>query len=336
MLDNFNKKEGEEKEEKGEQRDKRAKGVKWIKWGIFLLAAALIFLAVRNWANLPKVKEDNGRVNLVFLGIGGNDQKPADLTDTIFFLSFNKKNGKTLILSIPRDIWLTSLQAKINTAYHYGGFSLVKSSVQEILEQPVHYLAVLDFEGFKKVVDFLGGVEIYVRTAFDDYKYPIPGKENDNCGGDKEFKCRYEHLYFNKGWEKMNGERALKYVRSRNAEGEEGTDLARNLRQQNFLLALKDKVLSPKVYLNPQKIFGLVRLFPSLLKTDLKQEEYFTFLLSFLKFDTKKIEMKVLNGNNEEEFLLYHPQKHSSGQWVLLPIDDNWGKAKDFIKQNLP
>lgn len=299
-----------------------------------MIVIFLFFWLGKSLGNLPKVKEDSGRINFVFLGISGSGQKPADLTDTVIFASFDKKNGKTFVLSLPRDIWLDSLKAKINTAYHYGGFDLVKSSINEILGQPVHYLFVLDFEGFKKIVDFLGGIDIYVERTFDDYKYPISGKENDECNGDKEFKCRYEHLHFEAGWEKMDGERALKYVRSRNAEGDEGTDFARNQRQQKFLMALKDKIFQTRAYLNPKTIKGLISLLPSLIKTNLTPGEYFNFGLSFLKFDSKKMEMKLLNGEGETGFL-YHPVKHSSGQWVLVPKDGNWEKVKEFVAQNI-
>lgn len=305
----------------------------------------LVFFLVGGYlASLPRVNQDSGRINFVLLGISGNDQKPSDLTDTIFFASFNKFSGKTFILSLPRDIWLDSLRAKINTAYHYGGFSLVKSSIQEILGQPVHYIFVLDFEGFKKIVDFLGGIDIYVERTFDDFKYPIPGKENDECAGDKEFKCRFETLHFDAGWEKMNGERALKFVRSRNAEGDEGTDFARNQRQQKFLLAIKDKISSPQVSLSPSKVLGLVKILPSLIKTDLRQEEYFNFGLSFLRFDSQRIETQLLNGSGplrplrseasseaSEAGFLYHPIRHSSGQWVLVPKSGNWEKVKEFV-----
>lgn len=325
-----------EEKEKGKKQERLVDWNKWVKRGIILfILISLIFWVTSRLAGLPKTKEDNGRINLVFLGVSGNGQKPADLTDTIIFSSFNKKTGGSFILSLPRDIWLDSLKAKINTAYHYGGFELVRNSVQEILGQPVHYLFVLDFEGFKKVVDFLGGIEILVERTFDDYKYPIPGKENDECDGDKEFKCRYEHLHFESGWEKMNGEMALKYVRSRNAEGDEGTDFARNQRQQKFLLALKNRITKPDVFLNPKKITGLLALLPSLLKTNLTQEEYSNFGLSFLRFKTNKMEMKQLNGEGETGFL-YHPTNHSSGQWVVAPKEGNWEKVKKFVKDNLP
>jgi len=333
MPDNFKGKTAEEKVEPEEESVKSSKNSKGRGCLFFLfLVLVLFFWGRRFLKGLPQIREDNGRVNLVLLGISGDGQKPADLTDTIIFSSFNKSNGRTLFLSLPRDIWSDSLKSKINTAYHYGGFSLARQSLEEVIGQPVHYLFVLDFEGFKKVVDFLGGIDIYIERTFTDFKYPVPGKEDDLCDGDKELKCRYEELHFEKGWEKMDGERALKFVRSRNAEGEEGTDFARNQRQQKFLLALKDKALQPK---NIFRLKKAIKLLPSLIKTDLKQEEYPNFGLIFLKFQSDKIKTEQLKTEGEEA-LLFHPLRHSSGQWVLLPKDGNGEEIKSFVKINLP
>ena len=181
----------------------------------------------------------DGRTNILLLGAGGAGHEGVDLTDTIIFISTELGSSDTLMLSLPRDIWIPSMRAKINTAYHYGnerrsggGLVLAKAAVSEILDQPIHYVLLIDFEGFKKAIDLLGGVEIEVDRAFDDYQYPIPGMEEAESE-----EARYEHLHFEAGKQLMNGERALKYVRSRYAEGEEGTDFARSRRQQRLLLA---------------------------------------------------------------------------------------------------
>src|SRR5690606_10518850 len=99
----------------------------------------------------------------------------------------------------------------------------MKTQVEKIAGVPVHYAVVVDFNAFENVIDLIGGIEVNVLTPFVDSKYPIPGKENDLCGGDPEFTCRYETLVFEKGLTFMDGETALKFARSRNAEGDEGT-----------------------------------------------------------------------------------------------------------------
>lgn len=270
----------------------------------------------------------DGRTNLVVLGMGGEESKNQNLTDTIIFLSIDHSGGDTLMLSLPRDLWLESMKAKINTAYHYGGLDLVKSSIKEVLGQEVHYVFTIDFEGFKQAIDLLGGLKINIERSFDDYRYPIPGKENDPCGGDPEYQCRYEHLHFEAGWQMLDGTMALKYVRSRNAEGEEGTDFARARRQQNLILALKNNLMTTKVIFDLKKVNGLLKIARQSFTTDIRLEEYPLWAKLLLKFEREKIRNQVLDG---EQGLLYHPQIHYSGQWVILPEDPTWQEAHQFI-----
>src|SRR3990167_1745351 len=66
------------------------------------------------------LRQTNGRTNLLLLGLGGQKNEPSGLTDTILFTSYNPQANKALMLSLPRDLWVPQMQAKINTAYYYG------------------------------------------------------------------------------------------------------------------------------------------------------------------------------------------------------------------------
>ncbi|HUS59821.1 MAG TPA: LCP family protein [Nevskiaceae bacterium] len=294
----------------------------------------LSFLKVIKFAKgldfTPKAAQE--RTNILILGMGGEDNKVKDLTDTIIFLSLNLKTSKTLMLSLPRDIWIPSMRAKINTAYHYGeekklggGLILAKAAVSEILGQPIHYAVGLDFGGFVKAVDVLGGVEIEVERSFDDYRYPIPGKEDDDCGGDPEFACRYEHLHFKAGWQTMDGQRALKYVRSRNAEGEEGTDFARSRRQQRLLLAVRNKIFSAKTIFRPGKLTELIKVLKQSIKTDITPNDYPGLAKLALKFKPEKMRTEVL------DFLINPPLSATYDfHWVLVPPTSSWQEVHDY------
>jgi len=313
----------------------------FLKWLILLWILALgiyvFLLRVKGYlSSLPEIKNEAGRINFSLLGISGGDYTPPDLTDTVIIASYNQDNGRTAIFSLPRDLWIPSIEAKVNSAYHFGGLDLARRVLEEVTGQPIHYLFVVDFEGFKKAVDFLGGIKVTVERTFDDDKYPIAGKEKDECGGDKEYRCRYESVHFEKGIELMSGERALKFVRSRNAEGEEGTDMARSARQQRFLIALKNEILLPKVLLNPWKIKGLFEIFSSAVVTDLKKAEYLSFGLSFRKIDSLGIKSFVLGSLPVGEELFYNPKTHSSGQWVLTTKDKGWEGVRRWITRNIP
>lgn len=304
-----------------------------------LLVAGCLLLFLRSlpgqltliYLNEPTtaLANSDGKTNVVVLGLGGNGNKAQDLTDTIIFLSLDHSGGETLMLSLPRDLWLETMKAKINTAYHYGGIDLVKSSIKEVLGQEVHYVFLLDFNGFKKAIDLLGGLKINIENSFDDYQFPIPGKENDPCGGDPKYKCRYEHVHFDAGEQVLDGEMALKYVRSRNAEGDEGTDFARSKRQQNLILAFKDNLLTREVLLDFEKLKGLWQIAQGSLTTDIELEEYPLWAKLMLNFEKGKLKNQVLDG---EHGLLYHPEIHYSGQWVLLPRDPSWETVHEFIE----
>ena len=94
------------------------------------------------------------------------------------------------------------------------------------------------------MIDFIGGVEVNVENSFIDKEFPITGKENDLCNNDLEYKCRYKIISFTKGVSSMDGQTALNFVRSRHAEGSEGTDFAREKRQQKVIEAIKNKLIS--------------------------------------------------------------------------------------------
>jgi LCP family protein required for cell wall assembly len=239
------------------------------------------------------------------------------------------------LVSVPRDLWVPTLKAKINSAYHYGeekkkggGLVLAKASVEEVLGQAVHYGLCLDFAGFKKAVDLLGGVEIEVERAFDDYKYPIAGKENVYPES-----LRYEHVHFDEGLQTMDGEKALKYVRSRYAQGVEGSDFARSARQQRFLLAFKKEILSKETLLNPKRIVELVKTFGDSIDTDVPVETYPAFLKLFLGVKQEEIKKEVLNsGEGGNGGVLYEPLAEKfDNQFVLMPKNDDWKMFKDYV-----
>lgn len=289
----------------------------------------------------------NNRTNVLFLGIGGGEHEAAALTDTIIFASIDIKSGDTVMLSIPRDIWLDSLQAKINTAYYYGrengeeaGFLLAKQSVEEIVGQQIHYIFLIDFNGFVKAIDLVGGIDVYVDRAFDDYQYPIAGKENDDCSGDPEFACRYQHLHFDSGWQKMDGEKALQFVRSRHAQNEEGTDFARSLRQQKIIEGLKNKLVSAKFLTNPGQWGKLVdiakeyvRTWPAL--TDQEIASFANILVRFLRNQSIIRTLTLDTGTQESPGFLTNPSEEIYGQWVLIPPNNDWTQFQQYLKDKI-
>lgn len=316
------------------------------------LVALLLFVLLRSlWPglkagvnffspNLNQLQSFRSRTNILLLGIGGERQAGADLTDSMMLLSINLLTADTVIISLPRDIWVESLQAKLNTAYHYGeakqaggGLILAKAAVGEIVNQPVQYSTVMDFSGFEQAIDILGGVDVDVPRGFVDKLYPLPGKEDAEPES-----ARYETVEFKPGQQHFDGATALKYVRTRHAEGEEGTDYARAQRQQRLILAFRDKLLQVKTLLNFNKIKRLKQIGLASVKTDLKPEAYPDLVKLALKIDREQIRTGVLDqGSRAEDIppLFYNPPVSRFGQWVLLPTGDDWQVVYQYIEEIL-
>lgn len=291
----------------------------------------------KNFVSAPssKIKSFEGKTNILVLGKGGLGHEAPDLTDTMMFVSIDLVNPKINLISLPRDIWITDLRAKLNSAYYWGnkkmpggGIILAKSTVEEIVGQPIHYAVVLDFSGFVKIIDVVGGVDVDVVHPFVDEKYPIAGKENDLCDGDPEFKCRYETISFEKGVTHMDGATALKFVRSRNAQGDEGTDLARAARQQLVLKALEDKMLSRDVYLSFSKMTQIFNVVQSSTETDLDPDAI-SVLARYAYNARNTVESNVLS----EDLLLNPPETQKyDNLYVFIPKSGNWDETHAWVK----
>lgn len=296
--------------------------------------------------NKETLKSTNGRTNILLLGIGGGTHDGPLLTDTMIVASIPASPSAVTLISIPRDIYLDSLQNKINYAYVAGGLVSSKAVASEVTGLPIHYGIRIDFSAFQQIIDTLGGVDINVERTLDDYQYPIQDKIDDTCGFTpqdlesriatssadelyKSFPCRYEHLHFDPGPTHMNGSTALKFVRSRHAEGDEGTDFARSKRQELLITAIKNKVFSADTFLSPKKIELIYNIVKNNIDTDFNPSDSGDLLNLALKYKSASIKSLALDTN-----LLYNPPIDSRG-WILIPRSGNWDEIHQFLKSQL-
>ena len=313
--------------------------------------------------NIELKKGDQNVINILLLGIGGGKHEGPNLSDTIIFASLNIKDSKVTLVSLPRDIWSFDIDSKINTAYAKGeakkkggGLLLAKSVISKIIGQNIDYGVVIDFSGFVKAVDLMGGLDFEVERSFDDFEYPIAGKEDDPCDNKPEdleklatassqlnaFPCRYQHLNFDKGLTHMNGETALKFVRSRHAKGEEGTDFARSQRQEKVIKAFMDKAFSLQIIVNPAKLIGLYNAVEQSVDTDIAENEFDDFIKLAQRFQKAKIQSVVIDYGDQENDrggLLTHPPiiREYNFEWVLIPRsgNDDYSEIHEFIRCRL-
>jgi LCP family protein required for cell wall assembly len=341
---------------------------------LLLLLVSGVYVAVKVLSYLPVLygltfkkeislqKSEQQRINILLLGIGGGKHDGPNLTDTIIFLSLDPDNKKATMVTIPRDMWVPELKARINSAYATGqekgkGLSLSKAIVGKVVGERIDYGFRIDFGGFIKAVDTMGGLDIDVTRTFDDYAYPLSGKENELCGHQEDevatisaqiatgsatesefFQCRYEHLHFDKGLQHMDGETALKYVRSRHALGPEGSDFSRSKRQEKIINAFKEKVFSAQTFLNPLKLVSLYDTFKDSIDTDIKKEEYDDFVRLAQKMKESKLKSIVIDTGDESEDregLLTNPTPSAEYNfaWILTPKagDGNYSQIQSYI-----
>lgn len=293
-----------------------------------------------------KLKESDGRTNILLLGVDGRtigELTGSQLTDSIMLVSVGKSSKDVALISVPRDLWVQSTTGgyyKINELYAtFGGkegtgTAEVVSAVERVLGIPVHYHAVINFTLFKEAIDILGGVEVYVENSFTDSLYPIEGMENAQPES-----ARYETISFTQGINKMDGETALKYARSRHGDNGEGTDFARARRQQNLLKAVKDKALSSQTLLDFSKVKALYDLYAKNIDTDLdiSSIQLFYELASLNSFSNMK--SLVLDDRSETENggLLYSPTDLTlyGGKYVLIPKTGDYSQIHAYIQKFL-
>lgn len=198
--------------------------------------------------------ESDGQINVLLLGIGGPGHDGPYLSDTIIVAEIRPGDKKASLISIPRDYLVNTKeigQRKINAVFaeSYGksqdwdkAGQSIRDVVSNITGLRISYFAVLDFKGFEKTIDLLGGVDVHIDRTFTDYTFP------DNGIG------YLPPVTFKEGDEHMNGERALIFARSRHAAGEEGSDFARSTRQQKIITAAKEKLVSLNLIADAGKI----------------------------------------------------------------------------------
>lgn len=238
--------------------------------------------------------EGDGRVNILLLGVGDPGHSGEELSDTIIVVSFDPKTKDVAMLGIPRDLYVKIAGggfSKINNAHAFGeqnhkggGPELAKQTVSQVLGIPIHYYIRTDFTALKQAVDTVGGVDVNVTSDLVDPDYPCGRNEGQVCG-----------FSIMAGPQHFNGSAALKYVRCR--KGDCGDDYGRAKRQQEILVALRQKAMKLDILTNPAKVLGLLDIVGDNVRTDLQITEIERLTQIARETDVSKITNKVLDNS---------------------------------------
>ncbi|HTK04236.1 MAG TPA: LCP family protein [Candidatus Eisenbacteria bacterium] len=261
--------------------------------------------------------EQDDRINILLLGMGGEGHEGPFLTDTIMVASIKPGTNKVALLSIPRDLIVPLPKfgwRKVNSANAFGelqnsgrGADFTRTILEGLLGIDIPYYVRVDFEGFKSVIDSVGGVDIYVERNFTDYTYPTR-----NYG--------IQMVSFKKGWQHMSGEESLKFARSRHGSNGEGSDFARAQRQQKVISALKDKLLSAKTFKNPSTIANTMAALQSNISTNLQLGEILRLARMAQKVEHLDITHKIIDNGPDSPLT----DSNFGGAYVLVPKNDDW------------
>ena len=166
----------------------------------------------------------DGYTNILILGIDDGYEGGPE-ADTILVLSYSNDTGKSRLISIPRDTWVSadSSAGRIGTLYSWGGASLIVRHVSALLGISIHQYVVIDMSTFADLIDVFGGIDIYVEEDMN-YEDPESGLE----------------IHLEQGYQHLDGNNAQKYLRFRS---EKLGDVGRVQRQQKFFKAFYTKVL---------------------------------------------------------------------------------------------
>jgi LCP family protein required for cell wall assembly len=270
----------------------------------------------------PIKEKDPDRVNILLLGLRGEgDPHGGLLTDSLMLVSIKKSTGQVALLSIPRDLYVkipgTEIHEKINAVYAYGekmkqgsgGMLYSKVIISEVTGLYIDYAVSVNFEAFKEAIDAIGGVDVYLDKPF---------VENQQFTNEII-------LNLPAGKNHLDGETALFYVRSRYTT----SDFDRMRRQQQVLVAVKDKSLSLGVLANPVKIFNLLDVLGRNVRTDMGMGEIQEMIRLASNVNADKISKKVFD--TSQEGLLYSSHG-TNGAYILLPVGGNYEKMREACR----
>lgn len=258
-----------------------------------------------------------GHTNFLLLGTGGKEHEGGNLTDTIIVASLDNETKLVTMLSIPRDLYLEDSlvgNSRINENFykaktHYGstteGLDHMKNQVEKIIGVPIHYWLKVDFQGFKDLVDALGGVDVYVENSIYDPYYPKDGT------------FRYETFSISEGQHHMDGETALKFARSRKTT----SDFDRAKRQQDIIYAVKEKALETEILFSTEKITAILNALKENVETNIKVKEILTLGSMIDEYSKDQISHRLIHDDPTQcgGFLYTPSREFYGGQFVLIP-----------------
>jgi len=192
----------------------------------------------------------------------------------------------------------------------------IKKVIENITSLDINYWVVMNFDGFQKAVDAIGGINITNEYDIFDPRYPGPNYS-------------YETFELKKGFHHLDGATALKYARMRHNDPK--SDFGRAKRQQQVMQAIKNKIFSTGTLLNPVAINQLLNTLGENVKTNIASSEFADFVALIKNLDTNNINNVVLDAWKKDSLLR---GSQITGISALIPRVSNWSEIQE-LAQNI-
>lgn len=275
--------------------------------------------------------EGDGRINILFIGIGGDNHDGGNLSDTNLIATVDPVSNSAGMFSIPRDTYVEIPNygfTRINQAHALGedngeeggGPKLLSDTIEKNFNIPIHYYVRLDLNGFESAIDAVDGIELFVEEQLVDNIY-------------SEAELGYPGPFIvEQGQQQFDGRKALLYARSRSTSAR--GDFDRNDRQRDILIALKDKALSLGTFSSPTKLSSLLSATSGSVKTNVGFSEIKPLYDIVQRVDSSLIKSTGLSTDNEQLLI----DANINGAAVLSPAagPGNYSDITKFFFSNYP
>ena len=253
---------------------------------------------------VPTIAVPEKTTNILLLGnddieMGGGVQR----TDSIIIVSVNSDRKTASMMSLPRDLYLYIpgwTMNKINTAVPVKGVGALKEAILYNFGIPIHYYARVNFDGFRDIVDTIGGIDIPVTCALEDWRLISPEldiHEEDN----------YERFRVEQGFHLMDGDTALWYSRSRKTT----SDFDRGRRQQQVLRAILSQGVNAGMVRKLPELYGI---FQDVVETDMDIGRMLQMATIAQDVQSNGIQSLYLAGTNVTPMYIYTPDGRTTAQ----------------------
>jgi polyisoprenyl-teichoic acid--peptidoglycan teichoic acid transferase len=309
-------------------------------WAMYKTGATLSKISTKDgffsslWKSIPGVAsgqlqgQDQGQINVLLLGMRGNDMPGGGLlADSIMVAALRPQENKVALISVPRDLYVqdpgSSSQSKINAINALyeskgngdgNGMEMMKQVVSDVTGLPIHYVVRIDFKGFTELVDKMGGVDVYLDKPFSE-PTQFEGEEEANFS-------------LPAGKNHLDGEKALFFTRARYAS----SDFERSRRQQQVLIALKDKMLSLGTLSDFTKLNDIMNILGDDVRADMDASEMKKFFELANNLRDPQIIQKVFDTTPEGLLNASKADTPDGKTYILLPAGGNYDKIHEACR----